>query len=167
MRKNKLDTVRSWDVVPLQFVDMSNSPVPPYSAIPPVQPQTCIFNALPNMVEELKGLIKVQTNLSSYKTVPFPAVPLVWSGFISELIHLGTLQPNPPYGQIVYHVSDRSFTRDKTTGIGCMETGLHTDCHGLDGTKLLTVPDKLKFTVYCHSNSVALSCGSVPHKNSD
>ena len=77
LRKNKLDG--SWDVVPLQFVHMSNSPVPPYSAIPPVQPQTCIFNALTNMVQELKGIIiKVQTNLSSYKTVPFPAVH-VWS----------------------------------------------------------------------------------------
>ena len=131
------------DVVPLQFVDMSNSHVPPYCAIPPIQPQTCIFNALTNMVEELKGLIKVQTNLSSYKTVPFPTV---WSGFISELVNLGTLQANPPHGQIVYHICARSFTRAMATGIGYMETGLHTHCYGLDGTRLFTVPDKLKFT---------------------
>ena len=80
---------------------MSNSPVPPHCAIPPItsKPQTCIFNALTNMVEELKDSMKSQTNHRSYKTVPFPAV---WAGFITELSQMGTVQPNHPYGQLVY-----------------------------------------------------------------
>ena len=90
LRKNEHG---SWDVVPLQFVDMSNSPVPPNCAIRPIKPQTCVFNALTNMVEEMKDLIKIQSNLSSYKTASSPAV---WSGFICELINLGDVQHNPP-----------------------------------------------------------------------
>ena len=83
----------SWDVVRLDFVDMSNISVPPHCAIPSIKPQTCIFNALTNMVEELKDLIKNQSNLKSYKTVPFPAV---WAGFITELSQKGTVAAKSP-----------------------------------------------------------------------
>ena len=68
LRKNSNEG--SWDVATLQFVDMAYCPVAPSCAIPPIKPQTCIFNALTNIVEELKARMKVQDNLSSYKTVP-------------------------------------------------------------------------------------------------
>ena len=92
----------SWDVVRLDFVVMSNISVPPHCAIPSIKPQTCIFNALTNMVEGLKDLIKNQSNLRSYKTVPFPAV---WERFITELSLKGRVAPGPSYGQLVYYIS--------------------------------------------------------------
>ena len=110
------------------------------------------------MVEELKGRMKVQSNLRSYKTVPFPAV-LVWAGFITELSQKGTVQPNPPYGQLVYHISASRITRIiKATGGEDSVTVLDMCCYDYDGRKLFSVPDLLKFTVYCNSNTVALSC---------
>ena len=148
----------SWDVVSLDFVDMSNISVPPHCAIPSIKPQTCIFNALTNMVEELKDLIKNQSNCKSYKTVPFPAV---WAGFITELSQKGTVQPNPPYGQLVYHISASRITRIiKATGGEDSVTVLDMCCYDYDGRKLFSVPDLLKFTVYCNSNTVALSCNN-------
>jgi len=148
----------SWDVVRLDFVDMSNISVPPHCAIPSIKPQTCIFNALTNMVEELKDLIKNQSNCKSYKTVPFPAV---WAGFITELSQKGTVQPNPPYGQLVYHISASRITRIiKATGGEDSVTVLDMCCYDYDGRKLFSVPDLLKFTVYCNSNTVALSCNN-------
>ena len=147
----------SWDVVRLDFVDMSNISVPPHFAIPSIKPQTCIFNALTNMVEELKDLIKNQSNLKSYKTVPFPAV---WSGFITELSLKGRVALSPPVGQLVYYISASKITRIKATGVEDSETFLDMCCYDYDGTKLFSVPDKLKFTVFCNSNTVALSCNN-------
>ena len=142
--------------------------MPPKCAIPPIKPQTCIFNALTNMVEELKDRMKIQTNLASYKTAPFPAV---WAGFVNEVSKVGTVQQNPPYGRLVYHISASKITRTITTGVGYCDTFLDMRCYGLDGTKLFTVPapDSLKFVVCCNSNTVALSCGppSQPVEDSD
>ena len=107
------------------------------------------------MVEELKELIKIQDNLRSYKTVPFPAL---WGGFITELSQKGTVEPTPPYGQLVYNISASKVSRDIATGIGYCETKLDMCIYDLDGTRLYSVPDKLKFTVFCNSNTVALSC---------
>ena len=73
------------------------------------------------MVEELKDLIKNQSNLKSYKTVPFPAV---WSGFITELSQKGRVEPSPPDGQLVYHISASSISPIKATGVGVSETVL-------------------------------------------
>ena len=84
------------------------------------------------MVEELKDLIKNQSNLKSYKTVPFPAV---WSGFITELSQKGTVQPSPPYGQLVYHISASSISPIKATGVGDSETFLDMCIYDLDGRK--------------------------------
>ena len=47
------------------------------------------------------------------------------------------------------------------TGVGDCETFLDMCCYAYDydGTELFSVPDSLKFTVSCNSNTVALSCG--------
>ena len=88
------------------------------------------------MVEELKELIKIQDNLRSYKTVPFPAV---WEGFITELSQKGTVEPTPPYGQLVYNIYASKVSRNIATGIGYCETKLDMRIYDLDGTRLYSV----------------------------
>ena len=75
---------------------------------------------------------------------------------------MGEVAPSPPYGQLVYHIYASSIPPIKATGVGDSETFLDMGVYDLDGTKLFSVPDKLKFTVFCNSNTVALSCNRPP-----
>ena len=80
---------------------------------------------------------------------------------------MGTVQPTPPYGQLVYNISASKITRTIATGVGDCETFLDMCCYDSDGTRLYSVPDSLKFIVCCNSNTVALSCGPPSRRVED
>ena len=80
--------------------------------------------------------------------------------FITELSLKGRVALSPPVGQLVYYISASEITRIKATGVGNRPTFLDMGVYDYDGRELFSVPDNLKFTVFCNSNTVALSCNN-------